>query len=133
MNRKYEFRHVTTIPFERSVYYSVIALLPKETTITDQINEFLKQLLVKLENERKPTELGKSAIRNCEILTTCSTSLEKQNQNSNFNIYSSTPEMIAYAAKIVDTEEAWLLTRKSKLFASLTETRAKRLRKESGV
>ena len=64
-NRKYLQRYVTSIPFEKSVYDGVNQLLPKGIDISDEINEFLKQRLTELKEQKNEIAEQKdySAIR----------------------------------------------------------------------
>ena len=50
-HRKYENRYVPCISFEKDVYDRLIALLPKDVAISDEINAYLKERIGELEGK----------------------------------------------------------------------------------
>jgi hypothetical protein len=130
MNRKYIDRYVTSTTFERSVFIRVNSLLPKGVTISDEINEFLKERLADLENEKKLSMPIKSPVKIFESSWSKNTVAVEQKQSLPFEIYGSKEELIKHVHAISDSPTAWKLKRNAKLVAELANCRAKSLQKE---
>jgi len=130
VNRKYEDRFVTSIAFERSVYDKLNHLLPKGVSITDEINEFLKQRLVDMEKESKGSTSNKGPIRIYENSDVKNSIILEQITEPTLDIYGSKLDLVAYVQKITDSKTAWTLKRNAKLLCELAETKAKELEKE---
>lgn len=78
-NKKYDCRYVTSIPFEKSIFDGVNELLPRGTDISDEINEFLKQRLQELKEQKNEIadKIDQSAIKITRSQYTIQTTLDK--------------------------------------------------------
>ena len=126
MVRKYIDRYVTSIPFEREWYDRMNKSLPRGISISDEINEFLKQRVLELEKEENTPTPDKAPVK-FSPNTNVGTVIIKSTQQDTFDVYSSTKEMIKHVNSISDSSKAWNLKRKAKLLDELADTRAKDL------
>jgi len=78
-NKKYDCRYVTSIPFEKAIFDGVNELLPRGTDISDEINEFLKQRLQELKEQKNEIAdmIDQSAIKTPVPQYTIQTTLDK--------------------------------------------------------
>lgn len=126
MNRKYNDRYVTSIPFEASVFFRFRQLLPNGITLSDELNDFLKRRLLELEKDKD------EAVPNCAPVkvhenTNEVTSVVSDPIKPTLNIYDSKDQLINCINSIEDKNTAFLITRQAKFLAGLAETRAKKL------
>jgi len=130
MQRKYEDRYVTSIPLEKSVYFRVKKLLPKDVYVADEINEFLKQRLADLEIDKNlsDSDSNKAPVKIYKNnISRINTVLEQKQKIP--DIYSPKEVIKDYVNNINDVSTAWELTRQAKFLTSLAETKAKNLQK----
>lgn len=134
MIRKYEDRYVTSIAFERSVYFKLNALLPKGFSITDEINEFLNERLERLEDLERDRIIN--ATNNGPIRIKLNTKINtnsacEQSVEHRLDIYGPKKDLVTHVQKISDCKTAWNLKRNAQLLCDLAKTRAKDLQREN--
>jgi hypothetical protein len=100
LNRKYNSRYITSIPFEKLVYDNYRSLLPKGIAVADEFNEFMKQRIVDLQGNKSTNNHRNGAIMNFEIVDSEGGSVGEREESSNFNIYSSTEDMKSHVQKL---------------------------------
>lgn len=80
MNRKYKDRYVTTMPFERDVFFYLKENLPKGTDLADEINMFLKEKMEFMQKEKNLNSPNYSAIGNIDSDITNESQINKHNE-----------------------------------------------------
>ena len=131
MIRKYEDRYVTSIGFEKSRYTRLNELLPKGISITDELNEFMRQKILELEKDISFDVSTKCPIRIYENSSVKNKSvLEQQTSEHVLDMYGSKIDLVTYVQSITDSKKAWALRRNAMLLRDLADTKAKQLQKE---
>lgn len=106
-------------------------MLPREVSLADVFNEFMKQRIVDFEKSTKVNHLNHSPVRIYENADHNRICILETPGEPTLDIYGSRQNLVTHVQKIPDSKTAWTLKRNAKLLVDLANTKAKKLEAEN--